>query len=52
MKQEISVLEENGTWIIMNLPPGKKAIGCKWVFKIKYKTSGEVDKFKVRLVRG
>uniref|UniRef100_A0AAV1VGF0 Reverse transcriptase Ty1/copia-type domain-containing protein n=1 Tax=Peronospora matthiolae TaxID=2874970 RepID=A0AAV1VGF0_9STRA len=32
------------------MPPGKKAVGCKWVFKIKRDTSGKIIKFKARLV--
>lgn len=27
----------NQTWIITILPPGRKPIGCKWLYKIKYK---------------
>jgi len=50
MKQEIEALKSNGTWKVMSLPPGKRAIGCKWVFKIKYKANREVDRFKARLV--
>ena len=50
MKQEIVALEKNGTWKIMELPPGKHAIRCKWVFKIKYKDNGEIDRFEARLV--
>lgn len=34
----------------MDLPPSKHPIGCKWVFKIKYTTSGNIKKYKARLV--
>lgn len=47
---EINALEASGTWDITVLPPGKKAIGCRWVFTIKYKSNGEIDRFKARLV--
>lgn len=46
MDQEIRALEENHTWEVVDLPEGKKPIGSKWVFKIKYKSTGEVDRFK------
>ncbi|GKE26416.1 ribonuclease H-like domain-containing protein [Tanacetum coccineum] len=32
------------------LPVGRKPIGSKWVFKVKYKSTGEVEWFKARLV--
>jgi hypothetical protein len=35
MDQELASLEKNKTWKIVPLPPGKKAIGSKWVFKVK-----------------
>ena len=41
---------KNGTWSLCDLPVGKKAIGCKWVFKLKRKPDGSVDRYKVRLV--
>ena len=34
----------------MGILPGKKAVGCKWVFKIKRDRSGEFTKFKARLL--
>lgn len=35
MKKEIEALERSSTWELDILPPGKKAIGCKWVYKTK-----------------
>ena len=32
------------------MPEGKQAIGCRWVFKTKYKSNGFVDKYKARLM--
>ena len=50
MRHEIKALEDNHTWEITKLPKDKKAIGCKWVYKIKYKADGDIDRFKARLV--
>ncbi|GKA31657.1 ribonuclease H-like domain-containing protein [Tanacetum coccineum] len=49
MDAEIEALNENHTWVITDLPPNKKAIGNKWIFKIKYKASGDIDRYKARL---
>ena len=50
MNQEIEALNRNGKWIIVELPVGRKAIGFKWVFKVKYKANGEIERFIARLV--
>ena len=50
MKHEIHALEHNGTWTMEPLPPGKKAIGCKWIYRIKYNSDGSTERFKARLV--
>lgn len=50
MKSELEALERNKAWILSDLPIGKKAIGCKWVYRIKYKSTGEIERYKARLV--
>lgn len=50
MNIELEALESNQTWDITTLPPGKKSIGCKWLYKTKYKADGSIDRFKSRLV--
>ncbi|GKA96171.1 retrotransposon protein, putative, ty1-copia subclass [Tanacetum coccineum] len=46
MNDEIVALYKNNTWTITDLPKGRKAIGCKWTYKIKYKASGEIERYK------
>nr|GEV37602.1 putative reverse transcriptase, RNA-dependent DNA polymerase, Gag-polypeptide of LTR copia-type [Tanacetum cinerariifolium] len=48
--QEIDALLRNGTWEIIELPKGRNDIKSKWIFKIKYQSSGEIDRFKARLM--
>ncbi|GJT38124.1 ribonuclease H-like domain-containing protein [Tanacetum coccineum] len=50
MNLEMEALNRNNTWAISKLPYGRKAKGCKWVYKVKYKSTGEVERFKARLV--
>ena len=50
MDREIASLKENQTWILTDLPPGAKAIPCKWVFRLKKNPDGSIDKYKGRLV--
>ncbi|GJT94692.1 zinc finger, CCHC-type containing protein [Tanacetum coccineum] len=47
---EIDSIMGNNTWVLADLPPGSNPFGCKWIFKIKLKVDGTVEKFKARLV--
>nr|GEX52934.1 zinc finger, CCHC-type [Tanacetum cinerariifolium] len=47
---EIRSIMENNTWVLSDLPPGCKPLGCKWIFKKKMKVDGTIDKFKARLI--
>lgn len=50
MQEEIQALEENNTWIIVDKPPHIRPIKAKWIFKLKLKTDGSVERYKARLV--
>ena len=50
MEDEIRALESNDTWILSELPHGKKLVGCKWIFTAKYKADGSVERYKAHLV--
>jgi hypothetical protein len=41
---------DNGTWELVKLPAGRKAIGSKWVFKIKHNTNGSIERYKACLI--
>ncbi|KAL2231172.1 UNVERIFIED_CONTAM: Retrovirus-related Pol polyprotein from transposon TNT 1-94 [Sesamum indicum] len=47
---EMDSIVSNGTWVLVDLPPGSTTIGCKWIFKRKLKPDGTIDKFEARLV--
>jgi len=50
MDRELSTLEKAGTWCTVPRPSDKNIVGSKWVFRIKRKADGSVDKYKARLV--
>ncbi|KAM1376340.1 hypothetical protein ACFX2F_038091 [Malus domestica] len=50
MNEELKSLKKNATLEITDLLAGKKPVGCKWVYTVKYKADEVVDCFKARLV--
>ena len=50
MKAEYDALLSMGTWELVDPPNGCQVIGCRWVFSIKRKKDGTVDRFKCLLV--
>ena len=50
MNEEIKSLKDNDVWGLVPLPEGVKPIGCKWIFKTKRDSKGDVERYKARLV--
>ena len=50
MKEELDALHKTGTWDLVDLLSGKYAISCKWVYKIKTRSDGTIDRYKARLI--
>ncbi|RVW26309.1 Retrovirus-related Pol polyprotein from transposon TNT 1-94 [Vitis vinifera] len=50
MKDEMKSMKDNGVWDLVELPKGVKPIGCKWIFKTKRDSKGNIVRYKARLV--
>ena len=50
INDEVESILKNHTWELVDLPPGSKPLGYKWIFKKKMKADGSIDKYKSRLV--
>jgi hypothetical protein len=50
MDKEFDALQKNHTWRLVPRKPGANVIDCKWVYKVKRKADGSIDRYKARLV--
>jgi len=49
MQNEITALENTGTWKLVDLPPNVKHIGSKWIYKIKHNADGSIERYALFL---
>lgn len=50
MSDELDALTKTHTWDLVDSPSGKSAVGCKWVYKIKTRSYGSVERYNSQLV--
>ena len=50
METEYQALRRNCTWTLVPCPPTANVVGCKWVYRIKRRADGSIERYKARLV--
>jgi hypothetical protein len=50
MKDEMKFMSTNDVWDLVEIPKGAKTVGCKWVYRTKHDSKGNIKRFKARLV--
>ena len=50
MKEELDALTKNHTWDLVTLPPGQSVVGCKWIYEIKTRSDGSIERYKAHFV--
>jgi len=50
MQDEIRALQSNGTWTLVPYCSSMNVVGSRWVYKIKRRADGSIDRYKARLV--
>jgi hypothetical protein len=50
MEDEMRSMSVNKVWELKEIPKGAKTVGCKWVYKTKCDSNGNIERFKARLV--
>ena len=43
MNEEMKSLQKNETWELVECPSGKKPVGCRWIYTVKYKADGSIE---------
>lgn len=47
MIEEIEALKKNDTWELITLPRGKRTVGCRWVYTLKHKADGSIERARI-----
>ncbi|KAI5317378.1 hypothetical protein L3X38_037085 [Prunus dulcis] len=50
MNDEMEALQKNSTWNMTILPKGKRTVGCRWIYTVKFKADGTIERYKAKLV--
>nr|CAN82610.1 hypothetical protein VITISV_021745 [Vitis vinifera] len=50
MNREYQALLRNNTWSLVPPPSSAHIVGCRWIYKLKYRPNGSIDRHKARLV--
>ena len=50
MDEEFDALTRQGIWVLVPPTPTQNVVGCKWVFKLKHNSDGNINRYKARLV--
>jgi hypothetical protein len=50
MKDEMKSMSTNDVWDLVEIPKGAKIVGCKWIYKTKHDSKGNIERFKARLM--
>jgi hypothetical protein len=48
MNDEMKSLQKNSTWEMTILPKRKRTVGCRWIYTVKFKTDGSIERYKAR----
>jgi hypothetical protein len=50
MEEEMAALNRNHTWTLTTLPRGRSPVDCRWIYKLKHRVDGSIERYKACLV--